>query len=188
MVCFRFSWVKVCILCIYLRLVSWMVWHILKECIGGPWWYMISYGLGDTITCLRHTLGTQCMVVMVHCNRHIFVILTYTLGLSYGTWHDSEWYGIWLRHLLWCMVVTWYGIGLVHGMVLMYMVDVYYSHIVWYMIWYMIDVHGWHMVWYMVWCWCECTCLIHSMVHDWYTLYMVDGWGIWYRLRCMVDA
>ena len=48
MICTRSSsGVKVCFTCVCLRLVSWMVWHMLKACLGtlvvhGTWFHMVE--------------------------------------------------------------------------------------------------------------------------------------------------
>lgn len=111
MICTRSSsWVKVCFTCVCLRLVSWMVWHMIKACLGtlvvhGTWLHMVE-------------------VILIH-SWHIFLVLgTWMLWLIVrGTslcWHMVEThfmvYGIWYNtcvdlhgwYMVCYMIGTWY--------------------------------------------------------------------------------
>jgi hypothetical protein len=132
-----------------LRYIDYGCWHMFGtwfRCIS--WW---GYGVclvmlvhdetqfGDVMVHgLMHGWGTYLDDDMVHCYRHLLVILVHALVLCWGTSllisYDT-WYMRWFRHIMTDMVYGW---------------DTY--HDTWFM------VHGW---WYV-------TCLRHDMIHGWY--------------------
>lgn len=163
MVCINSSsWVNVCLLCVCLRIVSWMIWHMINTYLGGPlstWFHMVKV---HVLVLLIHDWD----ISLVNCVWLLcFIVRGTSLWWLAHVWgiylvYDIDFYGACLRH-----IVETLAYDLLYGICLRHILDTLdYIFGTWCMAWLR------HIMSDMVYGWGTCygtgfgTWLIHFMV------------------------